>query len=104
MNRLTHFALATIIALISLGCEAKPPSREQAKIGDRLVLLVSGMTCSGCEGAVNQGAMTCPMVNAVEASATDEEVVLWVKPGSDLSTVKAKINSLGFAVEPDATN
>jgi copper chaperone CopZ len=104
MNRLTHFALATIIALISLGCEAKPPSREQAKIGDRLVLLVSGMTCSGCEGAVNQGVMTCPMVNAVEASATDEEVVLWVKPGSDLSTVKAKINSLGFAVEPDATN
>jgi hypothetical protein len=44
------------------------------------------------------------MVNAAEASATDEEVVLWVKPGSDLGTVKAKINSLGFVVEPDATN
>jgi copper chaperone CopZ len=104
MNRLTHIALTTIIVLISLSCEAKPPPREQAKIGDRLVLSVSGMTCSGCESAVNQGAMTCPMVNAAEASATDEEVVLWVKPGSDLGTVKAKINSLGFVVEPDATN
>ena len=104
MNRLTNIALTTIIVLISLGCEAKPVPREQAKIGDRFVLSVSGMTCSGCESAVNQGAMTCPMVNAAEASATDEEVVLWVKPGSDLSTVKAKINSLGFDVEPDATN
>ena len=104
MNRLTHVALATIIVLISLGCEAKPVPREQVKIGDRLVLSVSGMTCSGCESAVNQGAMTCPMVNAAEASATDEEVVLWVKPGSDLETVKAKINSLGFVVEPDDTN
>lgn len=76
MNRLIHFALAIIIALLSLGCEGKPPPREQAKIGDRVVLPVSGMTCSGYESAVNQGVMTCPMVNATEASATDEEVVL----------------------------
>jgi copper chaperone CopZ len=93
-----------MLLLAAIGCEAKPPARTQVKTGERLVLAVSGMTCSACEDAVNHGAMACPMVNAVEASATNGEVVLWVQPGSDLGAVKAKINSLGFAVAGDEPN
>jgi len=41
--------------------------------------------------------MQCPDVNAVDASAPEGEVVLWLKPGTSADPVVARIKSLGFS-------
>jgi copper chaperone CopZ len=79
------------------------PAAEH-RTGDRFVIAVSGMHCGNCERAITTGAMACQGVNGVTASASDEEVVLWVAPGTDIDAIKNKIASLGFAVEPDSEN
>lgn len=82
-------------------CEkpADPHTTTAARTGTRIVLAVSGIHCENCERAIKQGMMTCDGVNDVAASATNEEVVVWIDPGTDLDAVKAKIETLGFQVE-----
>jgi len=55
------------------------------------------MSCGSCEAAIEGAAMQCPDVNAVDASAPEGEVVLWLKPGTSADPVVARIKSLGFS-------
>jgi copper chaperone CopZ len=96
-------ALLGTITAVLVACErpadsSDGPSTVTHRIGDRVVLAVSGMHCDGCETAIKHGTMTCEGVNDVAASASDDEVVVWVDPGTDLDSVRAKISSLGFKI------
>jgi copper chaperone CopZ len=101
--------IALIVVLLILTSCGKPadvdsPPATPAKAGERVVIPVSGMHCQNCAQAINQGTKTCEGVNAVAASAADEEVVVWIAPGTDLEPIKAKITSLGFKVEHPSEN
>ncbi|MDP6987753.1 MAG: heavy metal-associated domain-containing protein [Phycisphaerales bacterium] len=95
--------LLSIITTGVFACERPTDSADGTttvthRIGDRVVLAVSGMHCDDCETAIKHGALTCEGVNDVAASASDDEVVVWVDPGTDLDSVRAKISSLGFKI------
>ena len=94
MKYLLLIALTTTL----VSCKPHAPATG-TQTGQRNVMPVGGMHCENCEIAIKQIAMTCDGVNDVAASALDEEVVVWVAPGTDLSAVKAKIASLGFKID-----
>lgn len=105
MIRITLIATLLILTSCKESAEVALPPDTPAKTvhaGERVVIPVRGMHCQNCAKAINQGAKTCKGVNAVEASAADNEVVLWVAPGTDLEAIKAKIDSLGFKVKRDS--
>ena len=94
MKYLLLIALTTTL----VSCKPHAPS-SGTQPGKRNVISVSGMHCENCEIAIKQSVMTCDGVNDVAASASDEEVVVWVATGTDLGAVKSKIASLGFKVD-----
>jgi len=104
--------ILTILLLALTACEKSVDTTPTApatltaehRTGDRLVIAVNGMHCGNCERAITTGAMTCQGVNDVTASASDEEVVVWIAPGTDVDAIKNKIASLGFTVEPNSKN
>lgn len=104
MIRIALIAVLLILISCEKSADVDSPPATPAKAGERVVIPVSGMHCQNCAEAINQGTKTCEGVNAVAASADDEEVVVWVAPGTDLEAIKVKITSLGFKVEHTSGN
>ena len=89
--------LACLAAMISCKPAAAP---KPDRTGQRVAIQVSGMHCGSCENAIKQGTRSCDGVQDVEASAAEQEVVVWMTPEANLEEVKARIASLGFKVLP----
>ncbi len=87
---------ASLAVLSLLACDGSAPRKAPSRTGDRIVIAVSGMSCGSCEAAIEGAAMKYPDVNAVEASAPEGEVVLWIKPGSSADPIVSRIKALGF--------
>ncbi len=96
--------ISTLMIMLSFACDGQPPQQVQSRTGERVVLPVLGMHCGSCENAISQQVMGCEGVSAVAASATEEQVVLWIRPGTDLDAIKSRIRSLGFTVKPDSAD
>ncbi|MDP7029006.1 MAG: heavy metal-associated domain-containing protein [Phycisphaerales bacterium] len=92
--------IAALFGLTLAACEGAEPPKQQTQTGDRIVIPVGGMSCGSCEAAIEGAAMQCEDVNAVEASAPNGEVVLWIKPGHSADPAIARIKSLGFSPSP----
>jgi len=104
MIRMTLIAVLLSLTSCEKSPEVESPPDQHTNAGERVVIPVSGMHCGNCAQAINQGTKTCVGVNSVAASVEDEEVVVWVDPGTDLEAIKAKIASLGFKVERESEN
>lgn len=74
--------------------KAKQPFAEE-----ELVLMVSGMTCSHCEGAVVRNVAELPGVSSVTADRTANMVVV-TGSSLDSGTIIRAINALGYATSP----
>lgn len=65
-----------------------------------LRLRVTGMTCSGCEGAVTRALGKLPGVDAVAASHANETVEVTFDPDRvTRPEIEARIDALGYRVD-----
>ena len=66
---------------------------------DTLRLHVTGMTCSGCEGAVTRALTRLPGVDAVTASHANETVEVTFDPDRvTRPQIEGRIDALGYRV------
>jgi copper chaperone len=64
-------------------------------------LVVTGMTCGGCENAVKRALRQAPGVEHVEASHRDSRVDVTFDPAQvAVEALRGKIASLGYSVAP----
>lgn len=64
-------------------------------------LRVTGMTCGGCENAVKRAVGQMAGVSGVTASHADQRVEVSFDPAQvDLGAITARIEKLGYRVEP----
>ncbi len=65
-----------------------------------LTLPVQGMTCGGCENAVQRALGTLPGVSAVAASHRDGQVVVTFDPARVAAAdIETKIGALGYTID-----
>jgi copper chaperone len=66
-----------------------------------LQLVVTGMTCGGCENAVKRVLLATPGVSDVRASHVENRVeVTFESETVEPAVLREKISSLGYAVAP----
>ena len=66
---------------------------------DTLTLNVTGMTCGGCENAVQRGLARLEGVGDVTASHADAKVIVTYDPARvSPDQIKARIGAMGYAV------
>ena len=66
-----------------------------------LQLVVTGMTCGGCENAVTRVLLATPGVSDVRASHADDRVEVTFEPETvGPAVLREKIAALGYAVAP----
>ncbi len=70
-------------------------------MSDRLRLVVTGMTCGGCENAVTRALLNTSGVESVVASHRDKYVEVTFEPDRVLpAALRETIEALGYTVAP----
>ena len=89
--------LLVIVALSA--CQSKP-SKNSQELPVALIkyhIEVTGMTCEGCESAVNQGVMALDGVNEIKASHVDSNAIVMLDTSAlKIAEVVAAIEQTGF--------
>lgn len=68
-------------------------------MAQQLTLTVTGMTCGGCENAVNRALSSIEGVSSVSASHPENRVTLTYDPGRvDRATIAKTIEAAGYQV------
>jgi len=68
------------------------------------VFEVEGMTCGGCELAVNKSIEATGLVDSVKSSFTEGKIIVWYS-GEEMDSVKilTAINNVGYKAKLDKT-
>ena len=72
--------------------------------GERVELVVRGMTCGHCEMRVKKALSEVPGIQDAEASHEREQAIVTVKPGqaADVDALIAAVQAAGYEAEPAA--
>ncbi|MFM7260184.1 MAG: heavy-metal-associated domain-containing protein [bacterium] len=102
---LLAFTLASTLAFTLVGCDggrtapAVEPISAKATEPVAMSIVVKGMHCEGCEGAICDKVGKVAGVTAVKASHVDEKVDV-TAPEERRVEIIAAIKKLGYTVEP----
>ncbi len=111
LTRLSFVVLLITATLALNGCKKEEPKPEPPKPAAAAavhpvsadeadkVLIVTGMTCSGCEGSVNRAIAALPGVEGVSASHVDKKA--YIKLAADASVTDEQLIAAINAVPGD---
>lgn len=65
------------------------------------VYTVDGMTCGGCEIAVNGAIQATGLADSVKSSFTEGKAYVWLKERAQIESITKAIASVGYVATPD---
>lgn len=67
----------------------------------KTIIKVEGMVCNGCENRVQNALKTIEGIETVVANHTEGTIMITSKNEVEVSTMKEKIEDIGFEVKED---